>query len=186
MLYKSALYGLSERLREAAEAIPPDRVKGLVDALCKAERIFVYATGRSAKALQALAIRLVQLELPTFVVGETAVPRIKAGDLFLAVSGSGETETVVLFARRAKAAGARVAAVTARSDSRLAKRADLVVLLPGRTKLDSPDQDKRFLLPLASEFEAVVWAFLDGVVLELMRRLGKDEEALRQAHNLFE
>jgi 6-phospho-3-hexuloisomerase len=57
----------------------------------------------------------------------------------VAISGSGSTQVVVAAAEAAKKMKAKVAAVTSYYDSPLGRLADLVVFVPGRTKLASMD-----------------------------------------------
>jgi 6-phospho-3-hexuloisomerase len=107
----------------------------LSDAIGRANRIFVLGEGRSGLVMRMLAVRLMHLGAPTFVVGETATPAIEPGDLLVACSGSGETAVTCLLAEKAAAAGAAVGCFTADSDSRLAKSAGIVVTVPTQHKL---------------------------------------------------
>ena len=57
--------------------------------------------------------------------GETTTPAIRSGDLLIAVSGSGETDTVALMVKKAKAHGAETALLTMVPDSTMGGLADL-------------------------------------------------------------
>jgi 6-phospho-3-hexuloisomerase len=107
----------------------------LSDAIGRANRIFVLGEGRSGLVMQMLAVRLMHLGTPAFVVGETTTPAIEPGDLLVACSGSGETAVTCLLAEKAASAGATVGCFTAVSDSRLAKSAGIVVSVPTQHKL---------------------------------------------------
>jgi 6-phospho-3-hexuloisomerase len=130
----------AEILAEQVEAIAlvDGRAVGdLLTAVAAANRIFLLGEGRSGLAGRMFAMRLMHLGHQAFVVGETITPSIADGDLLIAISGSGETGTVVMLAGGAKKAGAQLAAVTANPESRLAKPADLILRIPTQHKLQS-------------------------------------------------
>ena len=57
-------------------------------------------------------MRLMHMGKQVYVVGEIVTPSIQQGDLLLIVSGSGETESLVAMAKKAKRLGATIATVT--------------------------------------------------------------------------
>ena len=67
------------------------------------------------------------------VVGEATTPSIGTGDRLIVGSGSGETEGALGAPRRARDAGAAVAALTSRAESTLGRLADHLGLIPGET-----------------------------------------------------
>jgi len=83
-----------------------------------------------------------------------------------------------------------IIAITSYSDSPLAKTADAVVIVPGRTKVARIDDYfarqilglHEPLAPLGTLFEDTAMVFLDSVVAELMKRLNKTEEDLEKMH----
>ena len=110
---------LSEWIRHDVEEVTAilDRVddasaESMVEAILGAERVFVVALGRSGMLARMFAMRLMQIGLAAHVAGDVTTPAIAAGDLLIAVSGSGRTETVVALARKAKGFGAGVLAIT--------------------------------------------------------------------------
>jgi len=153
-------------------------------------KVLVMGAGRSGLVGKAFAMRLLHLGYNVYVLGETIVPSIGRGDLVIAISGSGRTKLIVTAAEAAKHVGATVIAITSYADSPLGKIADIVVEVPGRTKIaKEEDYFARQILgiheplaPLGTLFEDMVMIFLDSVVVELMHRLGKTEEDLRALH----
>jgi len=162
----------------------------LIDAVKNNRKVFVIGAGRSGLVGKAFAMRLLHLGFSVYVVGETILPRATSGDVLVAISGSGRTKLVVAAAEAAKSVGVKVIAITTYPDSPLGKLADIVVRIPGRTKLSSEeDYISRQILglheplaPLGTLFEDTLLLFLDGVVSELMDRLGISEEELRNRH----
>jgi len=165
-------------------------IEALIDALKNNRKVFVIGAGRSGLVGRAFAMRLLHLGFNVYVVGETILPRATSGDVLVAISGSGRTKLVVAAAEAAKSVGVKVIAITTYPDSPLGKLADIVVRIPGRTKLSSEeDYISRQILglheplaPLGTLFEDTLLLFLDGVVSELMDRLGVSEEELRNRH----
>jgi 6-phospho-3-hexuloisomerase len=154
------------------------------------KKILVVGVGRSGLVGRAFAMRLRHLGARSYVVGETITPSVEEGDLLVAISGSGSTQIVVAAAEAAKRMKAKVAAITSYYDSPLGRLADLVVFVPGRTKLASMDDYfarqilgiHEPLSPLGTLFEDTSMVVLDAVVAELMKRLGKNESELARRH----
>jgi len=154
------------------------------------KKTLVVGVGRSGLVGRAFAMRLRHLGARSYVVGETITPSVEEGDLLVAISGSGSTQIVVAAAEAAKRMKAKVAAITTYHDSPLGRLADLVVFVPGRTKLASMDDYfarqilgmHEPLSPLGTLFEDTSMVVLDAVVAELMKRLGKNESELARRH----
>ena len=110
----------------------------LIKAIKSSKRIFNIGQGRSALIAENFAIRLLQLGFSVSVVSEHALdiapPVGGNGDLVIAISGSGETKEVLTYCKIAKKKGAQVAVVTSFRDSSLAKIANYVVIVEGRSK----------------------------------------------------
>ncbi|MEM1760338.1 MAG: 6-phospho-3-hexuloisomerase, partial [Desulfurococcaceae archaeon] len=153
----------------------------LINTYHKKARVLVTGAGRSGLVGKAFAMRLLHLGFPVYVLGETIVPSITKGDVVIAISGSGRTKLVVAAAEAAKTVGAIVVALTSYYDSPLGKISDLIVRIPGRTKI-AEEEDffarqiigiHESLAPLGTLFEDAAMIFLDGIVAELMEKLGK-------------
>jgi 6-phospho-3-hexuloisomerase len=165
-------------------------VETLVEAYKRGSKIFVVGAGRSGLVAKSFALRLMHLGFSVYVMGETIIPRMKKGDVLVALSGSGRTRSVISVAEAAKSVGAIVVSITTFMDSPLAKLGDVVVLIPGRTKLAKEDDYlvrqviglHEPLTPLGTLFEDLAMIFLDGVVVELMDKLGVTEEELKERH----
>lgn len=162
----------------------------LLDAYNRRARILVTGAGRSGLVGRAFAMRLLHLGFSVHVLGETIVPSITKGDIVIAISGSGRTKLVVAAAEAAKSVGAVIVSLTSYYDSPLGKISDLIIRIPGRTKI-AEEEDffarqiigiHESLAPLGTLFEDTAMVFLDGVVAELMEKLGKTEEDLRKQH----
>jgi len=170
------------------------QVERLVEVLLQAYRdgkkVLIMGAGRSGLVGRAFAMRLKHLGYDVYVLGDTIVSPVKQGDIVIAISGSGRTALIIAAAEAAKTVGAIVVAITSYVDSPLARIADIVVEIPGRTKISTiEDYFARQVLglheplaPLGTLFEDCSMVFLDAIIAELMQRLGKDEEDLRKQH----
>ena len=185
---------ISNFVQNSLNVIKPQEVKRFIDTLVKAysekRTILVMGAGRSGLVGRAFAMRLRHLGFNAYVLGDTIVAPIRSGDVAVAISGSGRTALIVTAAEAAKSVKAVVVAITSFRDSPLAKLADVVVQIPGRTKVSRvEDYFSRQILgiheplaPLGTLFEITAMVFLDSVIPELMKRLGISEDDMRMAH----
>ncbi|MEM1617979.1 MAG: 6-phospho-3-hexuloisomerase [Desulfurococcaceae archaeon] len=191
---RRAMVEIADYVLKAVDLISDEEKEKIVDELLRVKKenkkVFVTGAGRSGLVAKAFAMRLLHLNFNIYVIGETILPPVTQGDLLIAVSGSGRTKTIVTVAETAKSIGAKVVAVTTYPDSPLGKLADIVVRIPGRTKL-AVEEDYLVrqivgihepLAPLGTLFEITTLVFLDGIISELMYRLGVSEEELKERH----
>jgi 6-phospho-3-hexuloisomerase len=192
--FKQAYLEIATFIFRALDTIKLDEIEKFVKTIEEIYRankkILVVGVGRSGLVGRAFAMRLRHLGVRSYVVGETITPSVEEGDLLVAISGSGSTQIVVAAAEAARRMKAKVAAITTYYDSPLGRLADLVVFVPGRTKLASMDDYfarqilgiHEPLSPLGTLFEDTSMVVLDAVVAELMKRLGKNESELARRH----
>lgn len=191
----SAIEAILDNIHEAEEYLVEEDIANFIEIITTADNIFVTGAGRSGLAAKAFAMRLMHLGLSSYVVGETISPAINAGDCILAISGSGETNTIVTAAKISKKRGAKVLALTSYPESSLGQLADGIIHVKGRTKVEVDDENylKRqikgnytSLTPLGTAFELTSLVFLDGLVSELMETMGKTEQDLKNRHTVLE
>ena len=196
--FYSAMDEILSFLRDLRDKLNSPEVDKMIGMLLEAwgwgKIVLVVGAGRSGLVGRAFAMRLMHLGFRTYVVGETITPAIGPNDVLVAISGSGSTAVVVTAAEAAKRVGAKVIAITSYRDSPLAKIADHVVVVPGRTKT-AVEQDyfsrqilgiHEPLAPLGTLFELGTAVFLDSIVAELMYRLGKSEVEMKYRHAIIE
>lgn len=191
---KDAMIEIINFILKSIDSIDDFSKENMINLLTSARkenrRVFVIGAGRSGLIAKAFAMRLLHLGFNVYVIGETILPRASPGDILIAISGSGRTKLVVAAAEAARGALMKVLAITSYPDSPLGRLADLVVKIPGRTKMAvEEDYISRQILgiheplaPLGTLFEDTTLIFLDGVIVELMNRLGITEEELLNRH----
>ncbi|OYT51405.1 MAG: 6-phospho-3-hexuloisomerase [Desulfurococcales archaeon ex4484_204] len=193
-VFRNAYAAISNFILSSLDMISDDEVERLlnilVDTYRNGKKVLVIGAGRSGLIGRAFAMRLMHLGFNVYVLGDTIVPSLSSNDVVIAISGSGRTKLVVTAAETAKGLGAKVVAITSHLNSPLAKLSDVIVKIPGRTKISvEDDYNVRQLLgiyeplaPLGTLFEVTAMVTLDSLVSELMTRLGKTEEDLRRRH----
>lgn len=179
--FEQAAHLLSERALASLETVEADDLDAFLTSLEEARHVVIFGRGRSGMIARAFAIRLGHLGFRSFFVGETSTPPVSDEDLVLLVSGSGQTFSVVLTAKIAQDLNARVVCLTADAGSELAEHCDQVLTLDA----DGASRDPE-LAPMGTLFEAGAHLFFDGVVAQLMERLGEDEASMRSRHATLE
>ncbi len=185
---------ITEHTKNVSKTLKEEEVNRFVRTLLNSKQVFVTGAGRSGLIARAFAMRLMHLNVHVHVIGETVTPRLKEGDLFLGVSGSGETARVVSAAKDAKEIGAKIVVITSYEDSTLGQLADLAVKIPGRIKTAEKKSytgrqitgEYESLTPLGTLFEVSALIFMDGIIASLMKELGKKEEDLSKQHATVE
>ena len=160
-----------ERTRELSEALK---------ILTSAKKIFVYGVGRSGLVARAFAMRLVQLGLEVYFIGETITPIVEDGDAVLLVSSTGDTMSAVQTANIARRVGAKVISVTGNRTAKLAHASNVVICVR-----EEHDAERARLAPLGTLFEDASLILLDGLVAEVMEALGESEATMRARHAIM-
>lgn len=137
--------------------------------ITKDKRIFVDGEGRSGLMAKGFAMRLMHLGYTVYVVGETITPAVGTNDVFIVVSGSGESSNVLADTNKAVNKGNSVLVVTSKLNSSIANLADIVLIVPGTIKSDSVDNRGSIQL-LSSLFDQSLHIVLDVICLMLSKR----------------
>ena len=194
-IMKTSIKAILDNIVSAEEFLDEEAIEKFEDIIIGSKNIFVTGAGRSGLAAKAFAMRLMHLGLSAYVVGETISPAIYEDDCIVAISGSGETNTIVSAAKIAKNRGSKVLALTSYPDSTLGQLCDSYILVKGRTKKEVDDENymKRqihgnytSLTPLGTAFELPPLVFLDAIVSELMEKMHQTESDLKARHTVLE
>ncbi len=145
--------------------------------LDSAKRIFVSGAGRSGLIGKFFAMRLMHSGYEVYVVGEIVTPSIKRGDLLVVISGSGETEQLISFAKRAQDVRADILLISAKSSSTIGDMADAVFQIG-----QSDQYSKVHGMPMGTVFELSTLFFLESFVAHLIHEKGIAEEEMRYRH----
>ena len=175
-----------EGMRRLLDAMDEAAAEKMVQMLLKAARVFVTGKGRSGLVAECFAMRLMQMGFEVHVPGESTCPRIKTGDLMIAISCSGTTMTTVQLARITHNAGAEIIAITADPDSPLAVHANHVVTVPVTGK--DVKQSYRYVLGPYNNtlFEEAVLLYCDAMLYSILGREGIPARLLQERHTNLE
>ncbi len=159
-----------------------ESIEDTVDIITSSKNVFVYGSGRSGLVGRSFAMRLMQLGLDSYFIGETITPAVKPGDCVFIVSKTGETQTAIQTAEIVKnrVKNSEVIVLTASPDSTLASLADTMIILESHD-----DSLNHKLAPLGTIFEDTAMIFLDGLIAVLMEELDETEEDIKDRHPIL-
>jgi len=184
MNYLKTCNTVIKELETTLSGIDEVQVNSFVDTIDESAEVFVCGAGRSGFMARSFCMRLMHIGLSCYMVGETVTPNIKANDVLVVCSGSGETASLVSMAKKAKSLNAKVALVTINPESTIGKLADVFVEI----KAVSPKTDKKTnatsIQPMGSLFEQSLLIFLDMSIIGIMekRKLTSDTMFKRHAN----
>jgi 6-phospho 3-hexuloisomerase len=166
-----------DKITSILGATDPTYDEKLTAILDKAGRIFIAGAGRSALVARFFAMRLMHGGYDVYVVGEIVTPSIRADDLLIVISGSGETETMIAYTKRAKQLGAEIVLLSAKSSSTIGDMAGTVF------QIGSPDQYGKVVgMPMGTVFELSTLMFLEATISHIIHEKGIPEEEMRIRH----
>ena len=176
----------ADEIRAAVAAMDPAMMQALVADLARAARIVCYGVGREGLMMRALAMRLYHMGRDAHVVGDMSCPPVGTGDLLLVSAGPGSFSTVNGLIGVARAAGARVACVTAQPGGVAPQSADLVLHIPAQTMASDQGMAATSVLPMGSLFEGAQYLAFELLILALRDHLGVLPDAMRARHTNLE
>lgn len=151
-----------------------DELTSLFD---KAGRIFIAGAGRSKLVGNFLAMRLMHAGYDVSVIGEIVTPAIRDSDLLVTISGSGETEQLVAFTKKARAIGATIVLISTKHECTIGSMADAVF------QIGEPESYGRVKgMPMGTVFELSTLCFLEGLISHIIWEKGVPEEEMRTRH----
>jgi 6-phospho-3-hexuloisomerase len=177
-----------ENIKEVIDKLDREAIKAMLQKTIDGNQVFVMGAGRSGLVAKAFAMRLMQLGLSVYVVGETTTPAVLPQDVVIAISGSGETRTVADLGKLAKDIGSTLITITSKKDSALGRISDIAVIIPSKTKNDPNEADYlerhmrgdyKKMPTLGTSFEITALVFLDSVIGQLIMLTGTSEAELK-------
>ena len=159
--------------------IDDNETKLMENYLCNASKVFICGFGESELVGKAFASRLSEIRRDVYVLSETIVPEIDDKSVFMAISGSGETEPTLTISKQAQQDGAKIISLTSFTGSPIAQISDLVIKIPGRIKAKTKNYIERSiageyepLTPFGALFDISARIYLEGIIAELAIKEG--------------
>ncbi|MFW6181015.1 MAG: SIS domain-containing protein [Spirochaetota bacterium] len=109
--------------------VSDEHLQRLARRLAEADKVFVLGIGHSGMFGRIFCMKLNHVGVRAYSVFDEVNPPFGKGDLFVAISQSGETGTVLALVDKAKKLGGEVLGVTSGEASTLAGRADHLLVL---------------------------------------------------------
>ena len=172
-----------EELDRSSKTIAPEKLQEVIKKIKEHKRIFVYGTGRSGLMLKAFAMRLMQIGLSSYVVGETTTPSVQEGDLLIVASASGETGSVCMTAESAVKQGVDLIVISSAPESTLGKIHAPDIEIEAAPKFAT---SKVSVQPLGSLFEQMLLIVFDTIILEMSQEEEGSNEDMAKRHASLE
>lgn len=183
MSVKENIKNIIKELLSNANHLNNKDLTDLIDAIKGSKHIFLSGAGRSGIVIRGFANRLMHLGYSVSIVGDVTNPHTKEGDLLIIGSGSGETDSLVAMANKAKKNNVKIALITMNNQSTISQLADVTVVLPGASqKLKNRKNDFDSIQPGGSAFEQLSLLTYDGIILELMNQCNETAESMFRRH----
>jgi 6-phospho-3-hexuloisomerase len=182
MDYRALVAVALEENRQVLEAVNPQEIEPFLEEILRAKTLHLYGMGRMQLSVRAFAMRLKHMGFDTYVVFDTTSPRIGVGDLLIGHCAVTNVELNVI--RLAKAAGARIALLTAHPENEHGQLANLCVMVPGQ--IFGGPQEVKSIQPMASLLEQALFLFTDIVVMLLIERKGVSVQSMQESHTNLE
>ena len=182
MAVSTYLKDIIKEVDRNADQVSDDELRAAVEKILEAKRLFIAGAGRSGFAARAFSNRLMHLGLTVYFVGEPTTPAIEEGDLLFIGSGSGETGSLVVMAKKAKARGAYVGTITIHPEATIGSMADFTICLPGATPKSGMEDTCPSIQIMADAFEQLSWFVYDVIIHYLKERIGITKEEMFARH----
>lgn len=176
-----------ENARSTFLKIEEDRLEKVISTILRAKKIYVLGIGHSGMFGRILAMKLNHVGLRAYTVFDEINPPFEKDDLFIAISQSGETKTVVTLAERAIKLGGKVLGVTSEAQSTLGKISETVLFIQKYAddvsfdvlSLMGDENNQNFLGAL---FGFNIYILFYTIILMLARRLDETPESIDRRH----
>jgi len=166
-------------------AMPDDALDGLIEAIVAAKRIVVFGLGREGLQMRGFAMRLFHMGRNVAVWGDMTTPEVGPDDLLIVSAGPGDLATARTLVDIAVRAGSQTALVTAQPGGELARRVDIVTVIPAQTMADDRGASLS-VLPMGSLFETAQMIAFEMAILKLRPLLKQTSETMRARHTNLE
>ena len=123
-LFKRIIEEFYANAKGVFEKVDEKSLQQIVSLITQAKKIYVLGIGHSGMFARILAMKLNHVGLSAYTVFDEVNPPMTKDDLFIAISQSGQTKTIIRLLEKAKSIGGQVLGIGANADSTLAKMAD--------------------------------------------------------------
>ena len=185
--YTQMLEEFCQNGRGVLDRVDESDMTAAVDTILQAKKIYVLGIGHSGFFGRIFAMKLNHVSLTAYSVFDEINPPFDKHDLFIAISQSGGTKTIVALAEKAKKLGGKVLAVTSNRDSVLGGLSDAALVIDRvDTSVDykvlsriGDFQNQNFLGAL---FGFNIYILFYTIIIMLAERLGESADSIDARH----
>lgn len=149
----------------------------------KKRKIITAGAGRMGLSIKCLSMRLSHLGYNSWSIGDTCLPSISEGDILIIASGSGETESMKVLAKRAKERNVKLIVFTCNEKSTIGSMADMTIKINGNSSLDGTDES---IQPMKTYIEQSTLIIYDTIICLLIDKMGLNNSDLSKNHSILE
>jgi len=168
-------------LHDTREQLNSSAVKQLVDAMERANAVYIYGTGTSAPFCSDFQFRLFQIGKKAYSIVDSytmkmSVMDIREGDVAIGISHSGQTIITLDALKAAKERGAVTSCITGHSESLMAKECDFPIIIAA--------EEMKYPIDTISTRIAYI-SIMDAITISLStRNFDSVSERYQYLHNL--
>ena len=185
--YTQMLEEFYQNGRGVFEKVDEKEMKLAADTILQAKKIYVLGIGHSGFFGRIFAMKLNHVGLKAYTVFDEINPPFDKEDLFIAISQSGGTKTILALAEKSKKLGGRVLAVTSNRSSALDRLADAVLVID---KVDERVEyrvlsnigDLKNQNFLGALFGFNIFILFYTIIIMLAERLGESADSINERH----
>jgi 6-phospho-3-hexuloisomerase len=177
------------------ELLDMDQLKAFMEAIIKANKIFIMAGGREGISLRSFAMRLAHLGKETHWIWDDTTPAMGEGDLFIVSMGSGDVGMFRYIIDQASKTGAKLCMITGLPEGKLVEKyADLYLFIhsavyfsEGAYDPERPQHDVvKTMQPMGNLYEQHLYMLLDIIVILLKDEMGLTYDDMEKRHRNIE
>jgi 6-phospho-3-hexuloisomerase len=176
---------VTTELAEVFSKMNDQSVQPLLNSIKEANKVFVYGYGREGISLRGFAMRLAHLGKAAHWAMDDTATACEKGDLFILSNGNGENMGLMDYAKKASAAGAKIALITTAPQSPFAKLSDVVVVMPAYAYLSKADMVPTIQL-MGNQYEQALYILNDIMVMMLRDQLNLTPDQMEARHRNIE
>lgn len=194
--YKECYQNILREHEQVFQQLDLGQMKNLMDAIVKADRVFLHGTGREGISLRGFAMRLAHLGKAAYWLFDDTTVGMHEGDLFIIADGRGDVGIHRRIVEQAVKTKAKIAFLTCLPEGNLVKNyADLYLFVHATVymgdSLENPDAPVQHDVvptkqPMGNQFEQHLYLLLDVISILLKDALGQTDEEMENRHRNIE
>lgn len=187
MRYRKLSEAVAKEHKKVFELLSIDELKKAMEAVIKAENIFVFAAGREGISLRGFAMRLAHLGKRVHWLFDDTTVGIGKNDLYITSEGFGEVGSFSYYLEKVKRAGGSIMIFTGNPDgAHIKKFADYVVFIRATAYLANRKDVVPTIQMMGNQYEQHLYMLCDIIIMLLTEEMGLTYDDLEARHRNVE